>query len=96
MDLPYIETDTADTPPRRLGLLITLMYMPNHGFSKEINSKKDALIRSIKTVVGTQYHRDLKTVEGYEKLREDILQATNKGLSRGKVLKVLFREYQLN
>jgi flagellar basal body-associated protein FliL len=88
--LPAVEAISADSPPRRLYLALSLGYYGD-AVGLELARSSSMVSEAVRHAAGSFTAAEINSVEGYESLRAEILTLVNRMLRSGRVDRVLIR-----
>ncbi len=88
--LPAVETYSADSPPRRVYLAVSLGYYGDAS-GMELARSSSVVSEAVRYAAGSFTAAEINSVEGYERLRGEILSRVNRRLRAGRVDRVVIR-----
>lgn len=89
-DLPMVEACSADVPAKTVFLSLALGFY-GEGVGRELMRRQVSVSETVRAAVAPFRAAELNSVEGYERLRREIVIRVNGFLSSGRVERVVIR-----
>jgi flagellar basal body-associated protein FliL len=94
-DLNPIIAETMDEKPYTVRITISLYYFKERNLELEMESGREDINKIVSDIIAKKHYFEIESVEDYERLHEEIKKGINGLLHRGKVQKVIFRDFGL-